>query len=202
MATEVEKWVEQQAKLTKPDKIYWCNGSDEEAQELIKIGLTKEKIGRHNTFYELNHKLYPNAYLHRSHPSDVARVEHLTFVNQPTKELAGPNNNWMEPNQAKAMLTELFDGCMKGRTMYVLPYTMGHPASPFAKNCIQITDSVYVAVSMRIMTRMSNMVLDKIGNSGDFVKGLHSIGELDPKKRFIMHFPQENLVMSIGSGYG
>ncbi|MCX8026932.1 MAG: phosphoenolpyruvate carboxykinase (GTP) [Thermodesulfovibrionales bacterium] len=202
MATEVEKWVEEQAKLTKPDKIYWCNGSDEEAQELLKIGMTTEKIGKHNTFYELNHKLYPNAYLHRSHPSDVARVEHLTFVNQPTKEIAGPNNNWMEPNQAKTMLHKLFDGCMKGRTMYVLPYTMGHPDSPFAKNCIQLTDSVYVAVSMKIMTRMSKTVLDKIGNSDNFVKGLHSIGELDPKKRFIMHFPQESLVMSIGSGYG
>ncbi|MFQ3573781.1 MAG: phosphoenolpyruvate carboxykinase (GTP), partial [Thermodesulfovibrionales bacterium] len=202
MATEVEKWVEEQAKLTKPDRIYWCNGSDEEAHELLKIGMTIEKIGKHNTFYELNHKLYPNAFLHRSHPSDVARVEHLTFVNQPTKEMAGPNNNWMEPNEAKAMLHKLFEGCMKGRTMYVLPYTMGNPASPFAKNCIQITDSVYVAVSMKIMTRMSNTVIDKIGNTDNFVKGLHSIGELDPKKRFIMHFPQESLVMSIGSGYG
>lgn len=202
MATEVEKWVEQQAKLTKPDRIYWCNGSDEEAHELLKIGMTVEKIGNHNTFYELNHKFYPNAYLHRSHPSDVARVEHLTFVNQPTKDIAGPNNNWMEPNEAKTMLNRLFDGCMKGRTMYVLPYTMGNPDSPFAKNCIQITDSVYVAVSMKIMTRMSNTVIDKIGNTDNFVKGLHSIGELDPNKRFIMHFPQESLVMSIGSGYG
>jgi phosphoenolpyruvate carboxykinase (GTP) len=202
VSTEVEKWVAQQAKLTKPDKIYWCDGTDEEAQRLIEIGMTIEKIGPHYTFYELNHKEYPNAYLHRSHPSDVARVEHLTYVNQPTKEQAGPNNNWMEPNEAKALLSRLFEGSMRGRTMYVLPYTMGLPDSPYAKHCIQLTDSVYVAVSMKIMTRMGKKVLDKIGDSPNFVKGLHSIGELDPEKRYIMHFPQESLVMSIGSGYG
>lgn len=202
MSTEVEKWVEEQAKLVKPDKIYWCNGTDEEARELLKIGMTKEKIGNHYTFYELNQKEYPNSYLHRSHPSDVARVEHLTFVNQPTKEMAGPNNNWMDPEEAKSMLYKLFDGAMKGRTMYVLPYTMGLPDSPYSKNCIQITDSVYVAVSMKIMTRMSTEVIKKIGNSTDFVKGLHSVGELNPEKKYIMHFPQESLVMSIGSGYG
>lgn len=202
MATEVEKWVEKQAELTKPDKIYWCDGSDNEARKLLHIGMTEEKIGNHYTFYELNHREFPNAYLHRSHPSDVARVEHLTYVNQPTKEMAGPNNNWMEPSEAKRLLIGLFDGCMRGRTMYVLPYTMGLPDSPYAKHCIQITDSVYVAVSMKIMTHMSKEVLEKIGNRSDFVKGLHSIGELDPNKRFIMHFPQESLVMSIGSGYG
>ncbi len=202
MATEVEQWVDEQAGLTKPEKIYWCDGSDDEAHRLLEIGMTVEKIGGHFTFSELNHKVFPNAYLHRSHPSDVARVEHLTFVNQPTKEMAGPNNNWMDPVEAKAKLNKLFDGCMKGRTMYVLPYTMGQPDSPYAKDCIQITDSVYVAVSMKIMTRMSSRVIERIGGSSDFVKGLHSIGELDPEKRFIMHFPQESLVMSVGSGYG
>ncbi len=132
----------------------------------------------------------------------MARAEQLTFVCPPTKEDAGPNNNWMEPEKAKQMLYELFHGCMHGRTLYVIPYMMGHPASPYAKPCIQITDSVYVVVSMYIMTRVGNETLKRIGNSETFVKGLHSIGELDPNKRFIMHFPQEELVMSIGSGYG
>jgi len=202
MKTPVEQWVEEQARLTKPDKVYWCDGSDAEAHRLIEIGMTTEKIGNHYTFYELNHRDFPNSYLHRSHPSDVARVEHLTYVNQPTKELAGPNNNWMDPGEMKERLYKLFDGCMRGRTMYVLPYAMGHPESPYSKLCIQLTDSVYVAVSMRIMTRMSKVVLDKIGSGTNFVKGLHSIGELDPEKRYICHFPQESLVMSIGSGYG
>lgn len=202
MSTEVQKWVNEQAELTKPDKIYWCDGSDEEASRLIEIGMTKEKIGDHFTFYPLNHKVFPNSYYHMSHPSDVARVEHLTYVNHPSQEMSGPNNNWMHPDEAKSMLRKLFDGCMRGRTMYVLPYMMGHPDSPYSKACIQVTDSVYVAVSMKIMTRMTNKVLQKIGSGSDFVKGLHSIGELDPAKRFIMHFPQESLVMSIGSGYG
>ena len=202
MSSPVELWVEEQARLTKPDNIYWCEGSEEEAYKLIEIGLKKENIGNNFTFHELNHKIFPNAFLHRSHPSDVARVEHLTYVNQPTKELAGPNNNWMDPGQAKRMLHKLFDGCMKGRTMYVLSYTMGQPESTYSKSCIQVTDSVYVAVSMRIMTRLSKGVLQKIGTRDNFMKGLHSIGELNPDKRFIMHFPQDNLVMSIGSGYG
>src|SRR5512139_2758773 len=171
MSSPVEAWVNEQAKMTNPDTIYWCDGSEQEARTLIEIGIKKEKIGNHNTFYELNHKLFPNAYLHRSHPSDVARVEHLTFVNQPTRELAGPNNNWMAPSEAKEKLHALYNGCMKGRTMYVLPYAMGHPDSPYSKLCIQLTDSVYVAVSMRIMTRMSRVVLDKIGTGTHFVKG-------------------------------
>lgn len=202
MVTPLEKWVEEQAKLTKPDEIYWCDGSEEEAQRLIEIGMHKEKINDNPIFYELNQKAWSNAYLHRSHPTDVARTEHLTYVCHPDKETAGPNNNWMEPDEAKRMLTQLSDGCMRGRTMFVLPYMMGHPNSPYAKACVQLTDSSYVAVSMRIMTRMGKEVLEKIGNREDFVRGLHSIGDLDPKRRFIMHFPDENLVWSIGSGYG
>lgn len=202
MATPLEKWVEEQARLTKPDRIYWCDGSEEEAHRLIEIGMTEEKIYGRPIFYRLSQKLWPNAYLHRSHPTDVARTEHLTYVCHPDKETAGPNNNWMEPDEAKKMLTKLSDGCMRGRTMYVLPYMMGHPESPYAKACVQLTDISYVAVSMRIMTRMGKKVQEKIGNRQDFVKGLHSIGELDPNKRFIMHFPDENLVWSIGSGYG
>jgi len=202
MLTFVEKWVEEQARLAKPDKIYWCNGSDEEARELIKIGVIQEKLNGVPVFSELNQKTWPNSFYHRSHPTDVARTEHLTFVCHPDKETAGPNNNWMDPKEAKEKMTKLSDGCMKGRTMYVLSYMMGNPDSPYAKACIQVTDSVYVAISMRIMTRLGKNVLDKIGNTENFVKGFHSIGDLNPERRFIMHFPNENFVWSIGSGYG
>ena len=202
MATPLEKWVQQQAELTKPDRIIWCDGSEEEARRLIEIGMKEEKINGNPIFEPLNQKTWPSAYYHRSHPTDVARTEHLTYVCHPDKETAGPNNNWMEPGQAKKLLTKLSDGCMKGKTMYVLPYMMGHPDSPYAKACVQITDVTYVAVSMRIMTRMSKAVIDKIGNSENFVKGFHSVGDFDPNKRYIMHFPQESLVWSIGSGYG
>ncbi len=202
MATLLEKWVEEVALLTKPDKIHWCDGSEKEARELIKIGIEKEKLNGNPVFYELNNKTYPDSYLHRSHPNDVARSENLTFVCHPDKDMAGPNNNWMDPKEAKKKMNALFAGCMKGRTMYVLPYMMGHPDSPYAKACVQITDSAYVAVSMRIMTRLSNIVIKKIGNTDKFVKGIHSVGELDPGRRFVMHFPDEGLVMSFGSGYG
>ncbi len=202
MATYVEKWVEEQAQLAKPDNIHWCDGSAEEAHRLIEIGKTKERINGQPIFQDLNPKTYPNSFLHRSHPTDVARTEQLTFVCHPDKETVGPNNNWMDPAEARAKMTALSDGCMKGKTMYVLPYMMGHPDSPYAKACIQITDNSYVAVSMRIMTRMGKNVLDKIGNGQNFVKGFHSIGDLDPNRRFIMHFPLENLVWSVGSGYG
>ncbi|MCL5674877.1 MAG: phosphoenolpyruvate carboxykinase (GTP) [Candidatus Omnitrophica bacterium] len=202
MATALEKWVNEQAELTKPDKIYWCDGSEEEKHRLIETGKKEEKINGNPVFFQLNHKLWPNAYLHRSHPSDVARTEHLTYVCYPEKEDAGPNNNWMGAEEAKAKIRKLFDGCMKGRTMYVLPYLMGHPDSPYAKPSVQVTDISYVAVSMGIMTRMGKKALERIGSSENFGKGLHSIGDLNPEKRFIMHFPRENLVQSIGSGYG
>lgn len=202
MSTPLRKWVEKQAELTKPDKIYWCDGSKEEAEKLIEIGKKEEKIDGTPIFKELNQKTWPNAYYHKSHPTDVARTEHLTYVCHPEKETAGPNNNWMHPDEAKAKMAKLSDGCMRGKTMYVLPYMMGHPDSPYAKACVQLTDVSYVAVSMRIMTRMSKSVMEKIGSSEKFVKGLHSVGDFDPNKRFIMHFPDENFVWSIGSGYG
>jgi len=202
MSTPLEKWVEEQARLTKPDEIFWCDGSEEEAHKLIEIGIKKEKIEGNPVFQELNQEAWPTSYFHRSHPTDVARTEHLTFVCQEDKETAGPNNNWMDSQEAKDKVRKLFDGCMRGKTMYVLPYTMGHPDSPYAKACVQITDVSYVAASMRIMTRMDKKVIDKIGSSEDFVKGLHSVGDFDPNKRFIMHFPDEHLVWSIGSGYG
>ncbi|MEO0242409.1 MAG: phosphoenolpyruvate carboxykinase (GTP) [candidate division WOR-3 bacterium] len=197
-----EKWIEEVASLTCPKEIHICDGSEEEAVWMIKKGMEEERINGNPVFYELNQKTWPTAYLHRSHPTDVARTEHLTFVCHPEKDLAGPNNNWMDPVEAKQILTRLSKGCMRGRTMYVLPYAMGNLDSPFCKLCIQVTDISYVAVSMRIMTHMGKDVLEKIGNRDDFVKGIHSIGDLDPTRRYIMHFPQENLVWSIGSGYG
>jgi phosphoenolpyruvate carboxykinase (GTP) len=200
--TPLERWVDEQAKLTKPKKVYWCDGSEEEARRLVEIGIKEEKINGNPIFAPLNGMTYPNSYYHRSHPTDVARTEHLTFVCHHDKDTAGPNNNWMDPEEAKAKMTKLSDGCMRGRTMYVMPYMMGHPDSPYSKACVQLTDSAYVVISMRIMTRMTKKVIEKIGISKDFVKGLHSIGDLDPDKRFIMHFPDEHFVWSIGSGYG
>jgi phosphoenolpyruvate carboxykinase (GTP) len=202
MATPVEKWVEEQARLFEPQHVYWCDGSEGEARRIIEMGLREEKIGRHDIFLELNQKVWPKSYLHRSHPTDVARTEHLTFVCHDDRDATGPNNNWMAPKEAKELLTRLSRGAMRGKTMYVLPYMMGHPDSPYAKACVQITDVSYVAISMRVMTRMGKRILDKIGRGETFVKGIHSVGDFDPNKRYIMHFPDESLVWSIGSGYG
>ncbi len=201
MATAVEDWVEKQARMAQPARIHWCDGTEGEALRLIEVGLREERLNG-PVFIELNQKKWPKAYLHRSHPTDVARTEHLTYVCHPSQEMSGPNNNWMNPTEAKKLLTRLSEGCMKGRTMYVLPYMMGHPDSPYAKACIQVTDSTYVAVSMRIMTRLGKQALEKLKNRSDFVCGFHSVGDLNPKRRFIMHFPDDNLVWSIGSGYG
>jgi phosphoenolpyruvate carboxykinase (GTP) len=201
MISAAERWVEDQERLAKPARVYWCDGSDGEAWRLIEIGLNEERLNG-PVFQALNHKTWPTAYLHRSSPTDVARTEHLTFVCHPTKEAAGPNNNWMEPGKAKKVMAKLSDGCMAGRTMYVIPYMMGHPDSPYAKACLMVTDSSYVAVSMRIMTRIGTPILEKLRNREDFIKGFHSIGTLDPNRRHIMHFPEEGFVWSVGSGYG
>jgi phosphoenolpyruvate carboxykinase (GTP) len=202
MTTPLERWVEEQARLTQPKRIYWCDGSEGEARRMIEMGMKEENIGEYSIFRELNQEAWPKSYLHRSHPTDVARTEHLTFVCQRDRDTAGPNNNWMSPKDAKALMTKLSKGCMRGKTMYVLPYMMGHPDSPYAKACVQLTDVSYVAVSMRIMTRMGKKIVDKIGSSENFVKGFHSVGDFDPNKRYIMHFPDEGLVWSVGSGYG
>lgn len=202
MATPAQKWVDEVAKLTEPKDIYWCDGSEKEALWLVERGIQEEKIEGHPVFCELNNNKWPNSYLHRSHSTDVARTENLTFICHSKKETTGPNNNWKSPEDAKAMLTPLTKGCMRGRTMYVMPFVMGHPDSPLAKFCIQVTDVSYVVLSMRIMTRMGSDVLARIGAKDDFIKGIHSIGDLDPSRRLIMHFPEENLVWSIGSGYG
>ncbi|MBK6811762.1 MAG: phosphoenolpyruvate carboxykinase (GTP) [Sandaracinaceae bacterium] len=190
------KWVADMAKLTQPDAVVWCDGSEAE-----KVRLTQLAVDT-GILEPLNQKKRPGCYLHRSNPNDVARVEHLTFICTPTKEEAGPTNNWMAPADAYAKLGGLFEGSMRGRTMYVVPYCMGPIGSPFAKVGVELTDSVYVVLNQRIMTRMGNQALDMLGDSDDFNRGLHCTLDLDPEKRFICHFPQDNTIWSCGSGYG
>jgi len=189
-------WVADVAKLTKPDRIHWCDGSQGEHDALVEHMLATGEL------ITLNPATHPGCYLHRSHPSDVARVEHLTFVCTRNREDAGPNNNWLEPGEAHRRIDSLFDGCMRGRTMYVVPYCMGPLGSPYARCGVEITDSPYVVLNMRVMTRMGDAALRRLERDGAFVRGLHSIGDLDPQRRFIMHFPEELSIKSIGSGYG
>ncbi len=190
------KWVEEVALLTKPDRIFWCDGSEAEQEKL-----TADAVAA-GTLQPLHPEKLPNCYLHRSNPNDVARVEHLTFICTPTRVEAGPNNNWMAPADAYAKLRGLYDGCMKGRTLYVVPYVMGPVASPLAKVGVEITDSVYVVLNMRTMTRMGAAALHRLGEHGEFNRGLHSVGDCNPDRRYICHFPQDNTIWSFGSGYG
>jgi len=196
MATPVEQWVNETAKMTRPQRVIWCDGSQAEYDGLI------ERMLDDGTLMRLNQEAYPGCYLHRSHPSDVARTEHLTFICSRERDNAGPTNNWMPPQEARENVGKLFDGSMQSRTMYVVPYIMGPVESPYSKVGVEITDSPYVAANMRIMTRMGKVALDRLGASDDFVPGLHSIGDLSPDRRFILHFPEERLIWSIGSGYG
>lgn len=192
----LNRWVDEVARLTQPDRIHWCDGSDAENEALIELMLESGDL------IELNPTTHPNCYLHRSHPLDVARVEHLTFVCTENKDDAGPNNHWMAPAEAHAKIDALFAGSMRGRTLYVIPYCMGPIDSPIARCGVEITDSAYVVANMRIMTRMGAAAQARIEREGRFVKGLHSVAERDPEKRFIMHFPEELAIKSIGSGYG
>jgi phosphoenolpyruvate carboxykinase (GTP) len=192
----LKSWVQEVATLTKPDSILWCTGSDAEYSSLIDVMLGSGDL------IKLNQSTHPNCYLHRSNPSDVARVEHLTFICTQSREDAGPNNRWMDPAEAKRKVDALFEGSMRGRTLYVVPYCMGPIDSPYSRCGVEITDSPYVVANMRIMTRMGDAALRRIERDGTFVKGLHSIGDLDPEHRFIMHFPEELLIKSVGSGYG
>jgi len=189
-------WVRDCAALVQPDRVVWCDGSEAERERLTKHAVDT------GVLIPLNPKKRPGCYLHRSNPNDVARVEHLTFICTKTKELAGPTNNWMAPEEAYGKLTKLFQGSMKGRTLYVIPYVMGPIGSPLSKVGIEITDSVYVVLNMRIMTRMGKAALDMLGDSGDFNRGLHCTGDVNPERRFICHFPQDNTIWSFGSGYG
>jgi phosphoenolpyruvate carboxykinase (GTP) len=196
MNRDVSDWVESVAKLTAPDRIYWCEGSHAEFQALqLELVAAQELL-------PLNPQSFPGCVLARSNPSDVARVEHLTFVCTRNKEDAGPNNHWIAPEEAHTRMDGLFAGCMKGRTLYVVPYCMGPIDSPFSRCGVEITDSAYVVLNMQIMTRMGRAALERITRDGKFVRGLHSTGDLDPKRRFIMHFPEELSIKSFGSGYG
>jgi phosphoenolpyruvate carboxykinase (GTP) len=194
---DVANWVASVAELTQPDRIHWCDGSAAETARLRNELIARQQLA------PLNDESFPDCYIARSHPSDVARVEHLTFICTSSREDAGPNNNWMEPAEGRATMEALFKGCMKGRTLYVVPYCMGPIDSPYARCGVEITDSAYVVLNMGIMTRMGRQALERIAaEGGKFVRGLHSIGELDPERRFIMHFPESLEIQSFGSGYG
>ncbi|HEY7059645.1 MAG TPA: phosphoenolpyruvate carboxykinase domain-containing protein, partial [Vicinamibacterales bacterium] len=192
----ISTWVDDVASLTQPDRVVICDGSEAERNRL-----TAESVAA-GELIALNQEKLPGCYLHRSAPHDVARTEHLTFVCTERQEDAGPNNNWMAPGDARTKLTALFKGAMKGRTMYVVPFLMGPVGSRFSKVGVEITDSRYVVLSMQIMTRMGRVALDHLGDSDDFTRCLHSLGDLSPDRRFIVHFPESNTVWSIGSGYG
>jgi phosphoenolpyruvate carboxykinase (GTP) len=192
----LQNWLDEVASLTEPEHIHWCTGSDAEYAELV-AGMIEA-----GTLSPLNQETHPDCYLHLSDPTDVARVEHLTFVCTKKQDDAGPNNNWIEPSEAHAKMDALFKGAMRGRTMYVIPYCMGPIDSPYSRCGVEVTDSPYVVANMKLMTRMGSLALERIEREGRFVKGLHSTGELDPERRFIMHFPEELSIQSFGSGYG
>lgn len=190
------KWIDEMAAMTTPDKIVWIDGSEEQAEELRAQACATGEI------VKLNQEKLPGCYYHRTALNDVARVEHRTFICTPTKLEAGPTNNWMNPAEAYSMASEIFRGSMKGRTMYVIPFSMGAIGSPFAKIGIELTDSIYVVLNMRIMTRTGKAVLDMLGDSEDFVHGLHAKCDIDEEKRYILQFPQDNTIWSCNSGYG
>jgi phosphoenolpyruvate carboxykinase (GTP) len=189
-------WVNEVAGYTQPDVIHWCDGSLREARSL------EDRMVEDGTLVRLNHESYPRCFLHRSNPTDVARTEHLTFICSNRAEDAGPTNNWMAPEEAERKVWPLFSGTMKGRTMYVVPYVMGPAESDYARVGLQLTDSPYAVASLRIMTRMGDVALGRLGSKSSFVKGIHSLGDLSPDRRFICHFPQLRTIWSIGSGYG
>ena len=193
----VLKWVEEMTALTKPDKVVWIDGSKEQIEALKAEAISTGEM------IKLNQEKLPGCLYHRTLPNDVARVEDRTFICCKNKEDAGPTNNWMDPDEMKAMLTPMYDGVMKGRTMYVIPYSMGPIGSPLAKVGVEVTDSIYVVLNMNIMTRMGSQAFENLGDtSNDFVRGLHSKADVDPEKRYIVQFPEDNAIWSINSAYG
>lgn len=192
----VISWVEETAKLCQPDRVYWCDGSKAEAS-----ALTAEAVET-GVLIQLNQEKLPGCYYHRSHPNDVARVEQSTFICTVDQEQAGPTNNWMAPREMYAKLRGYCKGSMRGRTMYVLPYLMGPPGSPLTKVGIELTDSIYVALSMGMMTRMGDVAFQHLGESDEFNRGLHCMLDINPERRYIAHFPQDNAIISVGSNYG
>ena len=194
--TALKKWVKECAALCQPDNIVWCDGSLEEKERLEKQAFATGEL------IQLNQEKLPGCVYHRTAKNDVARTEHLTYICTSKKEDAGPNNNWMSPDEGYAKAGAIFKSSMKGRTMYVIPFSMGPVSSPFSKIGVELTDSIYVVLNMRIMTSMGKKVLDAIGDSGEFTRALHGKAELDVNKRLILHFPEDNTIWSVGSGYG
>ena len=192
----LETWVNEVATTTRPDSVHWCDGSEAEINRIYDLMVADGSLVR------LDEEKHPGCYYARSDVNDVARVEDRTFICSGQESDAGPTNNWKSPADMHALPDPLFEGCMQGRTMYVIPSLMGPPGSPMAKVGIEITDSPYVVANMRIMTRMGQVAIDELGSDGEFVKGLHSTGNLDPQQRYISHFPDENLIISFSSNYG
>jgi len=192
----VRAWIEECITLLRPDRVQYCDGSKAERDALYAQGVAD------GTFIKLNQQKWPGCYYHRSNSNDVARTEHLTFICTPSQDGAGPTNNWMKDKEAYGKLKTLFDGCMKGRTMYVVPFVMGPIGSPLAKVGVQLTDSPYVVVSMGIVTRMGEVAWKQLCESDEFTRCLHSIGDVNPDRRFVCHFPHDNTIWSFGSGYG
>ena len=189
-------WINEMAEMTQPDNIVWIDGTEEQAEALrAQACATGEMI-------KLNQELLPNCYLHRTAVNDVARVEHRTFICTSKKEDAGNINNWMDPQECYSTLSKLYKGSMKGQTMYVIPYSMGVVGSDFAKIGVELTDSIYVVLNMLIMTRVGKNVIEALGDSADFIKGLHARAQLDEENRYIVHFPEDNTIWSVNSGYG
>lgn len=192
----VDAWIREMADMTKPERIVWIDGSETQLEALRHEAMASGEI------IKLNEEKLPNCYLHRTAINDVARVESRTFICTPTKEEAGNINNWCDPDEMYAKLKKLYNGSMKGKTMYVIPYSMGVVGSEFSKIGIELTDSIYVVLNMAIMTRVGADVMEALGDAPDFVKGLHAIADCDPENRYITHFPQDNTIMSVNSAYG
>ncbi|MFO0694320.1 MAG: phosphoenolpyruvate carboxykinase (GTP) [Polyangiales bacterium] len=190
------QWIERMAAHTNPERIHLCDGSDAERARLERAMLED------GTLLPLDSDRHPRSHLHRSDPTDVARTEHLTFISTPRAEDVGPTNHWMSPGQALERVWPLFEGAMRGRTMYVVPYLMGPAGSPYARVGVELTDSPYVVLSLRLMTRMGRVALDHLSSTTRVVRGLHSLGDLSPERRYIVHFPEEREIWSVGSGYG